>query len=172
MQYKKLSVFVITGALIASTGASAFGEDYKTSIKLVLKSGTPSTEMIYDEAYTLAIPEALTITNEGWNSIGNMTASYSGTNDGFDPEKKLVVTVSSANGFTLKAGGASDGVTYLHAAKEGDSSSAITFTFTAEKVNAGISQPVGVIVNDFSKMADGIYTDEITYTVEVQDAAN
>ena len=146
MDIRKSTLSLLT-ALILSGAASAFGDD----------------------GYTFTPPPPLRITQKGWNSLGTITVS---ANTAFDTSKKLVVTVSSTNGFTLKAGGASEGVAYLHAANEGDSSSAITFTFTAEQVNAGISQPVGVIVDDFSTMDDGIYTDEITYSVAVQDSAN
>lgn len=146
MDIRKSTLSLLT-ALILSGAASAFGDD----------------------GYIFTPPPPLRVAQKGWNELGSITIS---ANPAFDSSKKLVVTVSSANGFTLKAGGASDGVAYLHATNEGDSSSAITFTFTAAQVNAGISQPVGVIVDDFSTMADGIYTDEITYSVEVQDAAN
>ena len=139
MDIRKSTLSLLT-ALILSGAASAFGDD----------------------GYTFTPPPPLRVAQKGWNELGSIKIS---ANPAFDSSKKLVVTVSSANGFTLKAGGASDGVAYLHAANKDDSSS-------AEQVNAGISQPVGVIVDDFSTMDDGIYTDEITYSVAVQDSAN
>ena len=144
MDIRKSTLSLLT-ALILSGAASAFGDD----------------------GYTFTPPPPLRVAQTGWNELGSIKIS---ANPAFDSSKKLVVTVSSANGFTLKAGEASDGIAYLHATNKDDSSSAITFTFTADQVNAGISQLVGVIVNDFSKMADGIYTDEITYTAVVDDA--
>ena len=172
LRYKKLCSIITTGALIASTGAAAFGADYKTSIKLVLSSGK-ALEHVYDEAYTLAIPEALTITQEGWNSIGNMTASYGGTNDGFDPDKKLVVTAASTNSFNLTASGISDTIGYTVRTSAGDSEATTTFEFTAEEINTsgGTSKAIGVYVDSFTGKSNATYTDTITYTAEVQDSA-
>ena len=170
LRYKKLCSIITTGALIASTGAAAFGADYKTSIKLVLSSGK-ALEHVYDEAYTLAIPEALTITQEGWNSIGNMTASYGGTNDGFDPEKKLVVTAASTTGFKLTASGISDTIGYTVRTSASDSEATTTFEFTAAEITkAGTSKPIGVHVDSFSGKSNATYTDTITYTAVVEDA--
>ncbi len=171
MRYKKLCSIITTGALIASSVAAAFGADYKTSIKLVL-SGGKALEHVYDEAYTLAIPEALTITQEGWNSIGNMTASYGGTNDGFDPDKKLVVTAASTNSFNLTASGISDTIGYTVKASESDTEATTTFEFTAEEINTsgGTSKPIGVHVDSFSDKRNATYTDTITYTAVVDDA--
>ncbi len=170
MRYKKVSALVITGALIASTGAAAFGADYKTSIRLVLSGGSASTADVYDEAYTLTIPEALTITQEGWNSIGYMTASYGGTNDGFDPDKKLVVTAASTTGFNLTADGISDTIDYTIKTNESDTEATTTFEFTAEEINTsgGTSKGIGVSVGSFTGKSSATYTDTITYTVEVQ----
>lgn len=171
MRYKKLCSIITTGALIASTGAAAFGADYKTSIKLVLSGGQASTADVYDEAYTLAIPEALTITQEGWNSIGNMTANYGGKNDGFDPSKKLVVTAASATGFNLTANGITDTIGYTVRTSAGDSAATTTFEFTAAEITKeGTSKPIGVYVDSFSGKSNATYTDTITYTAEVQDA--
>ncbi|MBQ4431619.1 MAG: hypothetical protein II877_08955 [Synergistaceae bacterium] len=172
MRYKKLCSIITTGALIASTGAAAFGADYKTSIKLVLSGGSASTADVYDEAYTLVIPEALTITQEGWNSIGNMTASYGGTNDGFDPDKKLVVTAASTTGFNLTANGITDTIGYTVRTSGSDTEATTTFEFTAEEINTdgGTSKPIGVYVDSFSGKSNATYTDTITYTAEVQSA--
>lgn len=170
LRYKKLCSIITTGALIASTGAAAFGEDYKTSVRLVL-SGGKALEHVYDEAYTLAIPEALTITKEGWNSIGSMTASYGGTNDGFDPSKKLVVTAASTTGFNLTANGITDTIGYTVRTSANDTEATTTFEFKAAEITkAGTSKPIGVYVGSFSDKSNATYTDTITYTAVVDDA--
>ena len=173
MRYKKVSALVITGALIASSVAAAFGADYKTSIKLVLSGGQASTEMIYDEEYTLTIPESLTITTEGWNSIGSMTANYGGKNDGFDPEKKLLVIVASTTGFNLTASGISDKIGYSVRTSAGDSAATTTFEFTAEEINTsgGTSKAIGVSVGSFTGKSNATYSDTIIYSVSVESAA-
>ena len=170
MMIKKLAaVLLMTAVIFGAT--SAFGADYKTTLTLTLKSGAAVANPVYDEVYTLTVPESLTITKTGWNSIGNMTVSYSGTNTGFDTSKKLVVTASSTNTFTLKADGVTDTISYFLATGENDTAATTTFEFTGAQINAGASQAIGVNVEDFSSKSNGTYTDEITYSVEVQNAA-
>lgn len=170
MTIKKLAaVLLMTAVIFGAT--SAFGADYKTTLTLTLKSGAAVANPVYDEVYTLTIPESMTITKTGWNSIGNMTVSYSGTNTGFDTSKKLVVTASSTNTFTLKADGVTDTISYFLATGENDTAATTTFEFTGAQINAGASQAIGVNVEDFSSKSNGTYTDEITYSVEVKSAA-
>ncbi len=172
LRYKKLCSIITTGALIASSVAAAFGADYKTSIKLVLSGGQASTEMIYDEEYTLTIPESLTITTEGWNSIGSMTANYGGKNDGFDPEKKLLVIVASTTDFKLVADGISDKIGYTVRTSKSDTKATTTFEFTAEEINTsgGTSKAIGVSVGSFTGKSNATYSDTIIYSVSVESA--
>ena len=167
MSIRKLSSILLT-TLILFGATSAFATDYKTTLTLTVAASSPT----YDEVYTFTQPADLTITQSGWNSLGNITASYGGSNAGFDSSKKLVVTVSSTNGFALKSG--ENSITYTHVTSENDTSATTTFEFTAAEINAtdGTSKAVGVIVDDYSSAAAGTYTDEITYSVEVQSAAS
>ena len=104
MAIKKLAaVLLMTAVIFGAT--SALAADYKTKLTLTLKSGAAVASPVYDEVYTLTIPGSLTITQSDWNSIGNMTVKYSWSNTGFDTTKKLVVTASSTNTFTLNADG-------------------------------------------------------------------
>lgn len=169
MSIRKLSSILLT-TLILFGATSAFATDYKTTLTLTVAASSP----VYDEAYTFTQPADFTIQNSGWNSLGNITASYGGSNAGFDSSKKLVVTVTSTNTFALKADGVTDTISYFHATGENDTSATTTFEFTAAEINAsgGTSKAVGVIVDDYSSAAAGTYTDEITYSVEVQSAAS
>ncbi len=166
MSIRKLSSILIT-ALILFGATSAFAVDYKTTLTLTVAGAST-----YDEVYTFTQPENLTITQSGWNSLGNITASYGGSNAGFDSSKKLVVTVTSTNTFALKAEGIDSTISYFHATSENDTSATTTFEFSAAEINAtgGTSKAVGVNVADYSSAAAGTYTDEITYAVEVQSA--
>ena len=170
MSIRKLTSILIT-ALILFGVSSAFGEDYKTKLTLTLKSGSAIANPTYDVSYTLTVPESLTISNKGWNAIGSMTVAYSGTGDnvGFSTDKKLVVTASSTNDFKLVANGGSSSISYFLATSESGTKTT-TFEFTAEQITAGAEQTIGVNVEDFSSKANGTYTDEITYTVAIQDA--
>lgn len=170
MSIRKLTSILIT-ALILFGVSSAFGEDYKTKLTLTLKSGSAIANPTYDVSYTLTVPESLTISNTGWNAIGSMTVAYSGTGDnvGFSTDKKLVVTASSTNDFKLVANGGSSSISYFLATSESGTKTT-TFEFTAAQITAGASQTLGVNVEDFTSKANGTYTDEITYTVAIQDA--
>lgn len=173
MQYKKFSALVIMGALIAALSATtAFAADVKsTKLTLTLKGGSAVQNPTYDEAYTLSVPDELRIANEGWNALGSMTVKYSGTGDnvGFNTAKKLVVTAGSTNNFALVADGGGS-ISYFLATSENDTSATTSFTFTAAQITAGASQDLGVNVGSFTGASDGTYTDEITYTVAIQDA--
>ena len=58
-------------------------------------SAVPVTE----STYTITIPSALTVTDKGWNSIGNIGATGE-----LASGKKLTVSATSANGWALKSG--------------------------------------------------------------------
>lgn len=164
MIIRKLSAVLLVSMLFfGATLAQA--ADYKT--KLTLKIASAGS--VYDEAYVLTVPEEVAISKPGWNSLGNIEVKYSGTNAGFDPSKKLVITATSTNNFTLVANGVSDTVTYFLATGENDTGATTTFEFTAAEITTtGTSKTIGVKVGDYSNKAAGDYEDEITYSVAVQ----
>ena len=172
MSIRKVSALLLALATLL-IAASAEAVDYKT--KLTLKIAASAT---YDEAYELTVPGETAITTSGWNSLGNITAKYNGSNSGFDSSKKLVVMLSSTNTFTLKASGVSDTISYFVATSENDSAATTKFEFTADEINAkdtndafvGTSKPIGVSVEDYSSKSAGDYEDEITYEVSVESA--
>ena len=178
MSIRKVSALLLALATLL-IAASAEAVDYKT--KLTLKIAVSAT---YDEAYELTVPGETAITTSGWNSLGNITAKYSGTNSGFKSEKKLVVTATSThtteNGFYLASTttGVTDTISYFVATSENDSAATTKFEFTADEINAkdtndafvGTSKPIGVSVEDYSSKSAGDYEDEITYEVSVESA--
>ena len=174
MSVRKVSAVLLALATLLMAAASAQAADYKTKLTLKITAASP----VYDEVYTLSIPDSLTITQSGWNSIGNMTASYGGSNSGFDPAKKLVVTATSTHtsgsNFYLASttAGVTDTVSYFVATGENDSAATTTFEFSAAGINTegGTSKPIGVNVENYSSKSAGDYEDEITYTVEVKNA--
>ena len=170
MTTRKITALVIMGALIAALSATTAFADYKTKLTLTLSGGSAVSNPTYDETYTLTVPESLRSANTGWNAMDSMTVKYSGSNTGFDPAKKLVVTASSTNNFTLKADGVSSTISYFLATGQNDTSATTSFTFTAAQITAGAEQTLGVNVENFSTKSNGTYTDEITYTVAIQDA--
>ncbi|MBQ3448021.1 MAG: hypothetical protein IJG37_10300 [Synergistaceae bacterium] len=170
MTTRKITALVIMGALIAALSATTAFADYKTTLTLTLKGGSAVSNPTYDETYELTVPSSLRIANEGWNALGSMTVKYSGSSTGFNTAKKLVVTAGSTNNFALVADGGGS-ISYFLATSEDDSAATTSFTFTAAQITAGASQDLGVNVGSFTGASDGTYTDEITYSVEVQNAA-
>ena len=169
MKHKKLSALLIVGLLLfGATLAHADVKTFSTSIKLTISS-IPSSP--YDEAYTLSIPESLTVNNTGWNEIGNIVIAHdtANTTTTFNPAKKVVITASSQNSFTLKSD--TNSISYTLKTSETDASATTVFEFTAEQINAGASQAIGINVEDYSLMPAGEYEDTITYTASVESVA-
>ena len=168
MTPKKLSAILIVSAIFFGV-TLAQAATYKTTLTLSVANARSS----YDEAYVLDIPADTPITDSGWKSLGVITASHAtGSRDAFDPDKKLVVTVTSSNDFKLKASGITDTVSY--SVMSGDNAeSAVemtTFEFTAAEINksGGTSKPIGVKVTDYSNLSAGDYVDDIIYNVAVE----
>ena len=172
MTPKKLSSILIVSAIFFGV-TLAKATTYKTTLTLSVANARSS----YDEAYVLDIPADTPITASGWKSLGVIKASHAtDSRDAFDPDKKLVVTITSSNDFKLKASGIDDTVSY--SAMSGDNAEsaveATTFEFTAAEINksGGTSKPIGVNVTDYSNLSAGDYVDEIIYNVAVENAVS
>ena len=112
--------------------------------------------------YTLTIPSTLTVSGSGWNATDGISAT--GTlADG----KKLTVTASSANGWALKSGDNSVG--YKLATASTDTEATTSWEFT-ELSSTATKKDMGIIVEDYSSMPAGTYTDTVTFTASVEDA--
>ena len=171
MTIRKLSAILLVSMLFfGATLAQA--ADYKTTNKTKLTLNVANASTTYDEVYTLSIPDDFTLNGSGWNSVGKITASYGGTNSGFDSSKKLVVTVASENGGLTSTTDSSQKIGYTIKSAESDTAAVTTFEFTADEINkeGGTSKPIGVKVEDYSSKSAGDYEDEITYEVSVESA--
>jgi len=112
--------------------------------------------------YTLTIPSTLTVSGSGWNATEGISAT--GTlADG----KKLTVTASSANSWALKSGDNSVG--YKLATASTDTEATTSWEFT-ELSSTATKKDMGIIVEDYSSMPAGTYTDTVTFTAKVEDA--
>ena len=168
MTIRKLSAILLVSMLFfGATLAQA--ADYKTTNKTKLTLNVANASTTYDEVYTLSIPDDFTLNGSGWNSVGKITASYGGTNSGFDSSKKLVVTVASENGGLTSTTDSSQKIGYTIKSAESDTAAVTTFEFTADEINkeGGTSKPIGVKVEDYSSKSAGDYEDYIVYTASV-----
>ena len=112
--------------------------------------------------YTLTIPSTLTVSGSGWNATSGISAT--GT---LESGKKLTVTASSANSWALKSGDNSVG--YKLATASTDTEATTSWEFT-ELSSTATKKDMGIIVEDYSSMPAGTYTDTVTFTASVEDA--
>ena len=120
--------------------------------------------------YTLQIPSTLTVSAAGWNATSGLTAAVT-SGDTFDSGKKLSVTATSTNSWSLKSGSISGG--YNLATATGTYSSTATpasWEFTAAELNSGTTKTMGIIVEDYSSKPAGTYQDTVTFTAKVESA--
>ena len=107
--------------------------------------------------YTLQIPSTLTVSAAGWNETSGLTAAVT-SGDTFDSGKKLSVTATSTNSWSLMSG--SNSVGYNLATATGAYSSTATpasWEFSAAELNAsgGTKKDMGIIVENYSSKPAG-----------------
>ena len=154
MIMKKFTTF----ALAAALAIGIFG------ISVPAKAAENSTD------YTITIPAMLSVANAGWNATDGITAQVK-SGDTFDSSKKLTVTAASTNNWALKSGNNSVG--YNLATTTGTYSNNATpasweFSATELNANGGTNKDMGIIVEDYSSMPAGTYTDTVTFTAKVE----
>ena len=119
--------------------------------------------------YSITIPSALTVTDKGWNSIGNLSAS--GT---LEDGKKLNITATSENSWNLTSGEATVAYklcgetekekTYADAA----ATTALDISKESLEQTGGFSVPIGIVEEDYSTKPVGTYQDTVTFTAKVE----
>lgn len=119
--------------------------------------------------YVLTIPATLDVQQAGWNATDGLAAQVK-SGDTFSASKKLSVTASSANNWTLKSGDNSVGYTLTTAS---GGSLTTTWEFSADELNAsgGTTKAMGIVVEDYSDKPAGAYQDTVTFTASLVDAS-
>lgn len=156
--FKKTSAFVCAMAVIAAPMTfSSF---------VANAEGEPVTS-----DYTLTIPATLAVENSGWNATDGISAT--GT---LATGKKLVVTASSDDEFALVNQTDNTQKVAYKLAESGDANSTYanatektSWEFTALSETAA-TQPMGIVVEDYSSKPAGDYSDTVTFTAKVEDA--
>ena len=154
MKLKKLASLALAGAL---------------TLGLFPALSSPALAADNVSTYTLQIPSRLTVSAAGWNETSGLTAAVT-SGDTFDSDKKLSVTATSTNNWSLVSG--SNSVGYNLATATGDYSSTATpasWKFSATELNdsGGTKKDMGIIVDDYSSKPAGTYTDTVTFTAKV-----
>lgn len=156
MKMKKLTTFALAAAFTIGT----FG------ISVPVKAAENSTD------YTITIPATLTVEQKGWNATDGIKAQVK-SGDTFDTSKKLTVTAASTNSWALKSGKNSIGYNLATSSADYSASAApASWEFSATDLNAdgGKTNPMGIIVEDYSSKPAGTYQDTVTFTAKVEDA--
>ena len=119
--------------------------------------------------YVLTIPATLDVQQAGWNATDGLAAQVK-SGDTFSATKKLSVTASSSNNWTLKSGDNSVGYTLTTAS---GGSQTTTWEFSADELNAsgGTTKAMGIVVEDYSNKPAGAYQDTVTFTASLVDAS-
>jgi len=118
-----------------------------------------------DSTYTITIPFTLNVANSGWNETAGISATGS-LADG----KELTVTASSDGEYALVNQSDNTQKVSYKLAESGDTNT--TFDNATEKTaweftelsNTASTQPMGIIVEDYSEKPAGNYTDTVTFT--------
>ena len=115
--------------------------------------------------YTLTIPSTLTVSGSGWNATDGISATGS-----LASGKKLTVTASSDGEFALvNQSDSTKKVGYKLATASTDTEATTSWEFT-ELSSTATKKDMGIIVEDYSSMPAGTYTDTVTFTASVEDA--
>ena len=128
-------------------------------------------EYPYDSSYILSIPAPLSVTGTGWNVIeGGISAKHNpeSTSRTFNPVKKLKISAASSNDWALKS---ERGQTIDYTLRSKDSGAEVTsWEFLPDELNAETvtARTMGADVADYTGKPAGNYTDEVTFTVSVE----
>ena len=151
---RKLLIFLLTLAMLVGL---------MPGMSLTAYAADNSTD------YVLTIPATLDVQQAGWNATDGLAAQVK-IGDTFSATKKLSVTASSSNNWTLKSGDNSVGYTLTTAS---GGSQTTTWELSADELNAsgGTTKAMGIVVEDYSNKPAGAYQDTVTFTASLVDAS-
>lgn len=164
--WKKLFAFVCAFTLVAAPAAFNGNSMWSGADGTIVSAAENSTD------YTITIPATLSVANAGWNATDGIKAQVK-SDDTFDASKRLTVTAASTNNWALKSGDYSVGYNLATASATYDASATpASWEFSAADLNAenGTKKDMGIIVEDYSNMPAGSYTDTVTFTASVENA--
>ena len=148
-------------AVMAGTAVPAFAESSNTT--------TVSLTVAPTNTYTMTVPAKTTLDSEG--AVTELTNGIKITNGDLADGKKLTVTATSQNSWTLTAEGVTGGIGYTLYSDAG-TTEATSWEFTQAEANAaaGATKKVYAKVNttDVGTAKPGEYSDVITFTATVE----
>ena len=149
-------------AVMAGTAVPAFAESSNTT--------TVSLTVAPTNTYTMTVPAKTTLDSEG--AVTELTNGIKITNGDLADGKKLTVTATSQNSWTLTADGETTGISYALYSDSTAATAATSWEFTQAEANAaaGATKKVYAKVNatDVGAAKPGEYSDVITFTAAVE----
>ena len=172
---KKIMVALLSLAMVSALAPmSVFAETKDTDVSL-------TKEATDDALYYVTIPQTLEVENSGWNALGTGIKVEKAPKEGstteylpFTSSKKVTVTADSANSWKLTSTESTKTVGYTLKSASTDTAAVTTWDFTADEITQeGTTKTAGIDVNadDYDAAPAGTYTDKITFTISVEDAA-
>jgi len=165
---KKILTLALVAALLTATGITAFAADTEVNQDTTPPTGAMTVNYTVDPAYTVVIPESVTL---GDTAVTEQIKIYGATeNDNVvigKGQKVNVALTASANNFNV-------------ANTDGDT---VDYTVNGENTTAALASVAECTADDGTKNTDitftktgtaayaGTYTDTLTFTVSLEDAA-
>ena len=167
--WKKLFAFVCAFTLVAAPATFNGNSMWSGAYGTIVSAAENSTD------YTITIPATLSVANAGWNAATPITAKVK-EGDTFDSSKQLTVTASSENEWKLKSGENSIAYKIASATDQdksySDATAITSLKISADQLNNGTySAPFGIVVDDYTGKPAGDYSDTVTFTAKVENAA-
>ena len=164
---KKLLTLALVAALLTATGITAFAADTEVKPDTTPPTGATTVNYQVDPAYTVVIPESVTLTDADVTAIIKIYGADENSNVVIGKGQKVnVALTASANNFNV-------------ANTDGDT---IAYTVNGENTTAALASVAECTADDGTKNTDitftktgtaayaGTYTDTLTFTVSLEDA--
>ena len=164
---KKALTLALVAALLTATGITAFAADTEVNQDTTPPTGATTVNYQVDPAYTVVIPESVTLTDADVTAIIKIYGADENSNVVIGKGQKVNVALTeSANGFKVKTA-------------DGDT---VDYTVNGENTTAALASVAECTADDGTKNTDitftktgtaayaGTYTDTLTFTVSLDDA--
>ena len=161
---KKALTLALVAAMLTATGITAFAADTEVNRDTTPPTGAMTVNYTVDPAYTVVIPESVTLTDADVTAIIKIYGADENSN--VKGQKVNVALTESANGFKVKTA-------------DGDT---VDYTVNGENTTAALASVAECTADDGTKNTDitftktgtaayaGTYSDTLLFTVSLADA--
>ena len=163
---KKALTLALVAALLTATGITAFAADTEVNQDTTPPTGATTVNYQVDPAYTVVIPESVTLTDADVTAIIKIYGADENSNVVIGKGQKVnVALTASANGFNVKN---ADGETIAYTVNgENDAENLTTVAECAANANSTTDITFTKTGTD---VYSGTYSDNLVFTVSIADA--